>query len=208
MLQLNDKVAFDLDGTIITCKDKQCSLMQDLILESTFCDFFDINQYWLDKMCGFNNILCLNRQGIYGTKATNICNEWVRLIESDKYNNIDVTFSGALEVLRYFSAKQGKVPVITARSNVEALNRQVNRLNLLDYCDFYPVTHNNIVYEKSKILLALNIDVFIGDTESDFRAASTANCSFIGVSTGQRTAEYLVNSGASIVIDSISELIR
>jgi phosphoglycolate phosphatase-like HAD superfamily hydrolase len=44
---------------------------------------------------------------------------------------------------------------------------------------------------------------FIGDSETDFNASVLANVEFLGVSTGQRSKEYLVSIGVNEIADSL-----
>jgi phosphoglycolate phosphatase-like HAD superfamily hydrolase len=64
------------------------------------------------------------------------------------------------------------------------------------------------IEKKAYFLRELQIDLFIGDTEADFESAQLANVQFCGVSTGQRSKEYLDSIGVANIDGNVMDLIH
>ena len=77
-------LVLDFDGTIISCEERQCVLMRDIIDVD-----FDVERYWLYKRCGDNNKEALVKLGYSSDKVEAFCKKWLMKIESLEYLKLD-----------------------------------------------------------------------------------------------------------------------
>ncbi|HEX8101896.1 MAG TPA: HAD family hydrolase, partial [Solirubrobacteraceae bacterium] len=103
----------------------------------------------------------------------------------------DAPLPGARAAL---AASPGAV-VLTARADAEGVRRQVARLRLLDPASVIVVSPGGAAERKAEILATRRPALFVGDTESDGRAAQLAGVPFLAVDTGQRDAAFLAARG-------------
>jgi phosphoglycolate phosphatase-like HAD superfamily hydrolase len=177
-------LALDLDGTIISCKERQSSLMRDIVGIG-----FDVDRYWFYKQNGDNNKTALIKLGYGAYEVNNFCRAWLEKIETFEYLKLDKLLIDILDLSSRFS-----LVLITARSNEKKLHEQLEYLNIIDcFKKIYVVNPRNAAVEKANILKAIDCRVFIGDSESDFEAANLADVDFMGVLSGQRSSEFWSN---------------
>lgn len=178
-------MAFDLDGTLIDCEVRQSVLMSDLIDND-----FDSKAYWTLKRLGFNNINALHALGYEEDYSIKINELWVELIETKRYLALD-------RILDYPQDAIINAPsiLITARKDKELLYWQLDRLGMIEWFDhIYVVDHQNVVVEKASCLRESDNLFFCGDSETDYKAALSAGVKFYGVSSGQRSEKFLIDT--------------
>ena len=85
--------------------------------------------------------------------------------------------------------------VLTARRDADAVRDQVVALGLVPASDVLVVDPAAADREKARALRDLDAIGFVGDNESDGRAAAGAGVPFACVDTGQRSAAFLREQG-------------
>ena len=87
----------------------------------------------------------------------------------------------------------GDVIVLTARERPENVRQQISNLSLTNLItDLIVVPPSDSVNKKERILRRLRPTLFIGDTESDYRAAQLSDIPFRAVSSGMRSRDFLL----------------
>jgi phosphoglycolate phosphatase-like HAD superfamily hydrolase len=198
------KIAFDLDGTLITTLDRQILLLSTLM--KSFDKSLDIKQIWNLKRMGISTFESLILCGIENKLATTISKFWNSEIESFYWLGIDRTFPDTTLVLSELSLKRYHIYLLTARKNEYLLHNQLIKLDLKKYFkNIYVVNPKNSFYEKGLILKTLKPNYFVGDTESDFLASVDSNTKFLAVTTGQRDRKFLVHNGVNNIYNNLTE---
>nr|WP_315229875.1 HAD hydrolase-like protein [uncultured Limnohabitans sp.] len=198
-------IAFDLDGTLITAKERQSSLL--LATAKAHGITFDVNLAWEMKRAGANNLVVLNKFGVDEFIAAKIDTAWRCQIESAYWLSIDRVYSDVVDFLQDLKACGAVLHLITARKNKYLLHQQLCRLGLFGvFSSITCVAPFGAVAEKARVLSEINPVCFIGDSETDFNSAVLAEVSFHGVSTGQRSKEYLKSLGVVDVVESLNSL--
>lgn len=175
------KYIFDLDGTLITCKDRHCQLIKHI--DSSI----NIDSYWKLKRSGLSNIQSLLKMGYTEDHAKKICSEWVSNIENTEWLKCDIPILNT----KLLSILPGENIILTARKNKNNLLSQVDMLGFSNFFDeVICVNPTNAQYSKGVILSKLNASFFIGDTESDMYAANISNVTFYPVASGMRSVNF------------------
>lgn len=185
-------LAFDLDGTLVSCRERQVAVAE------TVAAPLDPDAFWAAKQDGRTTAEALTAQGI--EQPEQAARAWVDRIEEEHFLALDRLAAGALEAL-LAAQEAGLAPVIlTARRDAAAVGRQVEWLGLVP-----PATGPVVVdprragEEKAVALAELDAVGLVGDTESDLAAARTAGVPFAAVDGGQRSAAFLNERGAEQV---------
>lgn len=199
------KIAFDLDGTLITAKERQTLLLA--AAAKAYGIDIDVDRLWELKREGASNLIALNKIGVKELLAAKIDAVWRYEIESFYWLGLDQVYSDVINFLQNLTCSGASLYLITARRSEFLLTQQLRRLQLLKFFSTITcVSPFNAVAEKARVLNKLNPDFFVGDSEADFNAAAWANVKFLGVCTGQRSKGYLENLGAGNVVNSLSSL--
>lgn len=194
-------VALDLDGTLITAHPRQMLLLK--AVATRYGTDLDAELIWNLKRSGATNSQALIACGINDEKAEVICRSWVREIESAYWLMLDTLFIDALDALATLKLRGFELVLITARQNEYLMRQQIARLGIDRFLDhIHCVSPARAVLEKSKILNTLKPKAFFGDTETDFQSSCAADVPFYGLSTGQRSADFLLKEGLHRVWDS------
>lgn len=200
-------VALDLDGTLITAQPRQMCLLK--AVAAGYGVHLDTQHIWNQKSAGATNRQALLASGVAADKAEAICRGWLRDIESAYWLTLDTPFMGALEALAALRLREFELVLVTARQNEYLMRQQIDRLGIFRLFDqVHCVSPARTVWEKSNILNALKPQAFFGDTETDFQAARTAGIPFYGLSTGQRSRDFLLAEGVEHVADSLHSSIE
>ncbi|MAL41483.1 HAD hydrolase-like protein [Thalassospira sp.] len=197
--------AFDLDGTLITARQRQMTLLQ--AIARSFDVKLDCRVIWHKKREGFSTQKALEDVGLSQAKATEISHAWLKDIEAPFWLSLDTLFPNTLGVLESFRGSGGKLILLTARQNRLLLLQQLLRLGIHRYFDDIEcVSPFAAVDEKAGVLSSQDVDCFVGDSETDFSAAQKAGIPFYAVSTGQRSSTFLAAQGIESIHGSLPEV--
>lgn len=191
---MNKNIAFDLDGTLITCKSKQVMLLKYLASSNHIC-ITELDLFWELKRDGCSTLRALQALGINESISKKISRDWINEIEDWYWLTYDTVYEGVFNMLD--SLKPGnKLYLLTARRNKKNLYRQLDQLGLMNYFDdVIPVEHNNVALNKKDFLVKASCDFFVGDTETDYQATLGTSVKFIGCTNGQRSKIFLSRKG-------------
>ncbi|MBR5964574.1 MAG: ATP-grasp domain-containing protein [Treponema sp.] len=186
------RIAFDLDGTLLDSRKRHEIVMSD-VLKKHGLDL-DSSGLVTFKSDGHNNIDWLLSKGISEDNAKKINKEWISLIENAEYLQADFLYPNVREVLNNLS-KENDLFLVTARNNKENARKQIKRLGIAQYFSSISVvdTCSETSALKAVELTKFNTEYFIGDTESDYKAAQIADCDFYAVGYGFRSKKFLAN---------------
>jgi len=179
-------LALDLDGTLLSCEDRQVAIALDVM------DGVDGARFWADKQAGATTAAALSAQGC---NDANAAARWVAQIEREDWLALDRPLPGAAEAVSEARRRGLRVVILTARRDPEAVRRQVAEHHLADPSDVLVVDPADASSQKGRILRELGAIGFVGDTESDARAADLAGVPFACVAGGQRSASFLLDQG-------------
>ena len=189
---IRKKIAFDFDGTLLDSRKRHGIVMSDVLKKHGInIDTSDLVSF---KAEGHNNIAWLLSNGIAEDIAKKLNSEWISRIENEEYLKSDVLYPDALEVLENLS-KENDLYLVTARNNEESALNQIKDLGINQYFSQIFVVESNSETPalKAKYLSEIKADVFVGDTESDYKAALIAECEFKAISSGFRDEIYWKN---------------
>lgn len=196
----------DLDGTILDCRTRQVALASSLAGRHGYK--LDESSFWDSKRNGESTLMALRKQLVNDHDAKIINAEWVENIEKDEWLELDLVIPGAEDSLRAFDNVD--FVLITSRHRPEGVMSTLERLGIESL--FYGIhvvgAGKKAVEGKARILKRIRASCMVGDTEVDFMAAKLAGVSFAGVSTGQRSSEFLKNKGIEQVHDSLEAAIQ
>lgn len=186
-------LALDLDGTLITVAQKQTNLLRALARARGLN--LDPGPIWLLKRDGASTKSALVGTGVPMDLAHALSRAWVAAVETPYWQSLDSLLPRVEQCLTHLKS-QADCVIISARQNASFLHQQVRRLGLSDYVSaVYQVHPNCASVAKAEILSQIGAVGFIGDTESDAKAAKLANVPFVAVSTGQRSEAFLRAAG-------------
>lgn len=198
-------LALDLDGTLISCKPKQSAVLRAALVACG--EAVDVDAVWDQKRDGASTKRALQICGLTLDAASAVSTYWQTRIEDCYWLGLDSVLGGVIETLGAWRARGDKLMLVTARSRPEWIGVQLRHLGLAAFftrVEF--VDPASAAEAKAAVLRASGVSTFIGDTESDARAAQAAGVRFIGVASGQRSAEFLRHSGVLTLAATLAEI--
>ncbi len=198
-------IGIDLDGTLITCKNRQ-TIVLNAVLKQHRVTSIDASLVWEMKREGNTTYDALIAQRVSPEICNKICSEWTRLIEEPQWLEFDRLFSDVLQALQKLkSNNRNALILISARKFPHWAKPQIRKLGLDIFFDEVQfVSHCSISAKKAEILKEKQCFAFFGDSESDLEAARISGVDFFAVSTGQRSRDYLISVGSKNVYNSFS----
>ncbi|NWK80879.1 HAD hydrolase-like protein [Acinetobacter sp. SwsAc4] len=197
------RIGFDLDGTLITCREKQVYLMD--ILAKVYDINLDKDFFWELKRGGANNIDSLRKMKICENIVLNLNDKWIMDIENLEWLFFDKKIDGVSLFLENLIKKGHSLHLISARNNKFNSLMQLEILNLTKFfktIDFVSQRKNE---NKSFFLKKRGVHLYIGDTEYDSLSCKESNIQSILVCSGMRNKSYLANLGV-LVVDNVLDL--
>ncbi len=197
------RLALDLDGTLISCEPRQSTVLRAVAaLHPVTVDPIAV---WSLKRDGLNTRNALARSGIEPTLAARIAHDWQRQIEDPVWLGLDTLLPGVESTLTRWKQLGWQLVVVTARARPEWVQPQITRLGLDRWIHAVEVVPpGDAATHKATFLHTRGFLGFIGDTESDHAAASTAGIPFIGVASGQRSPQHLLRCGVRDIVPDLA----
>lgn len=198
-------VAVDLDGTIVTCRERQMAALRDvtstmrLVVESP-------DRVWERKRKGATTAEALIAEGMNGAIAAEAAERWRAQVEHDDLLKIDRVLPGAAPALEMLVCQGWRVAIVTARQRPAAAKRQLTRLGIAELVqETHVVAPSDVVNAKARVLETRKAVGFVGDTEADAAAAALAGVDFVGVGTGQRDPGWLAERVSGPICENLQE---
>jgi phosphoglycolate phosphatase-like HAD superfamily hydrolase len=199
-------VAFDLDGTLVTAGPRQSWLLRAIALAHGVA--LDVRDIWAAKRAGASNRDYLLQRGVAAATAERINGLWLAQVETPYWLLMDTPLPGATGALDALGAQGRRRILVTARGNARLMRQQIARLDLARRFDaVYCVTPQRAAQDKAEVLRAEGAAFFIGDAESDAVAAQAAGVPFAGVTTGQRSDDYLAARGVGHRFEALADAV-
>ncbi len=197
------KIIFDLDGTIICSKKKLYELFSDLT-DSRKLSFSD---YWNLKFIRKSNENILKSKFNYSdNEIENFLNNWMKLIEDDKYLEIDTLIDGVKDFLANVS-QNNKLYICSARRSIQQVEKQLKRLAILNFFQDIFVTEQK--YSKKDLLINKKLrlnkrDWIVGDTGDDIITGKELGIKTCAVLSGSLLKNQLASYFPDIVIQDVT----
>jgi phosphoglycolate phosphatase-like HAD superfamily hydrolase len=188
-------IVFDLDGTLITCENKQKYVLFSILKSYGYKNLDYINEWWKLKRNGYNTEKALREIGI--SSAQIISQEWTRIIEDFSWCYLDKPFDDSFSTLEFLKmSNRFRIILLTARKSKLQPIQAIQRFGLIDLIDEVVVVNTVNAIEEKALFLSKYIPImFIGDTESDYNASLKAKTRFVALDRGQRSHAYLKEYG-------------
>jgi len=200
--------AFDLDGTLITCRERQVAVARDVIGELGI-GALDEARFWSEKRAGATTLAALREMGVDDGLARRAARDWAGRIEDPGYLEIDRPLPGAQTALERARNAGFEPVIVTARRDALEVARQVMRLDLLrSRANLFVVEPDRATDQKAETLSKVGAVAFVGDTEGDARAAADAGVPFAAVLTGQRDSDFLARHAGAQVHPNVDDATR
>lgn len=198
-------LVFDLDGTLICSKKRLYELFCDLSerRDLTFSD------YWSLKFIGKSNQDILKENfGCTDSVIQKFVNDWMKLIESDYYLEMDTLIEGAKVFLEKIS-QEHSLYICTARQFKPQVTKQLANLSILYFFKDVFVTEQK--HTKAELLKKSDIefskeDWMIGDTGHDVITGKELGISTCAVLSGFMIAESLTGYSPDVMFSDITKI--
>jgi phosphoglycolate phosphatase len=199
------RIIFDFDGTLIDSRQRLFKLFSFLIPHSTL----SYEEYWIIKGNGVGHSEILkNKFSFNNDDILSFQKDWMKLIEDDKYLEMDVPFHFSTKSLRDLKNKGFDLVLLTARQYPVKVQQQLDNFNWS--CLFSDILVTEQLYSKKDLLIKSNYHeqsiMMIGDTGYDIKTANDLNIFSVGVLTGFHSSETLRKYSPKKIVDSIEEI--
>lgn len=177
------KIIFDLDGTLICSKKR----LYDLFCFLAGDDKLSFSAYWDLKFAGHTNKEILVKVfGFSNIKVQVFVEDWMRLIETEQYLELDKIIEGIPKSLLDLK-KEHKLYLCTARQSMAMLTVQLNKLSIADYFEQIFITEQRV--SKEQLLRGSGLDFaredwVVGDTGHDILAGKALGLRTCAVLSG------------------------
>ena len=198
-------IVLDLDGTLITCANKQTALFSCIVTRRGHRA--DPARFWGFKRDGRSTREAARALGLGDDLASEIALEWIARIEEPFWLSLDRCYDDVLETLSSLRREGFRLVLLTARQHAHWLTGQLSSLGLDTALDEVIVVMPDAASrQKADHLRALSPLLFVGDSESDAAAATQAGVRFVGLERGQRSRAFLQGRGVSRIAGSLREV--
>lgn len=196
-------IGIDLDGTLISCKNKHVALLG--AISKSYGIKVDLEYFWLLKRNGLNTYQSLITQGVESSLVEKINRDWCFFIENIEWLFFDSLLPGVNEFLINAKNNGIKLHLVSARNSPINAYFQLRQLNIEQF--FETITFVSSIRKESKqdVFIERKIEIYVGDTEYDFNESLNANIQCYLVSSGMRSKEYL-NKYSFNVFDNVMNI--
>ncbi len=183
------RIGFDLDGTLLDSRQRHIDVLKEVLNQEGIR--IDISDYLSYKSDGHSTKDYLLQKGIDKDVSERLNKRWISLIEDERFLSADILYPEVEKILSDLS-RDSSLYIITARNNKDSAYKQIKRLGIQQYFEGVYVVESskNTSQIKADVLRRKEIDVFYGDTESDYEAACVSGCGFYAVLNGFRSESF------------------
>jgi phosphoglycolate phosphatase-like HAD superfamily hydrolase len=199
-------IFFDLDGTIVDISEKYNQTFNRLRKRFRLAEI----DYWTIRKSTKSFRETISLLGVEDAQQEDFFLAWQNIIET----KFALSFDRLLLDTSQFLLERGanhKIVLCTSRKDRQNLFWQLGELGLVDFFDeVINCPSEEKGYFVSKWLKENNenceIPLFVGDTEADMLVSKSCKIQGIGVLSGLSNRESLMESGASLILDSVKDL--
>jgi phosphoglycolate phosphatase len=202
-----NNIYFDLDGTLIDCSKRNYMVYEKCTIKLGGYPL-SFNDYWRRKRKKEKFESILSDSLIQNNDK--FFEIWFKEIESYKNLVFDKPFPFTVDVLDKL-INNNNIYLVTLRRKPKNLIKELKYLDLYKYFTDIHVGNENLEDKYSilkKIIKEKTASVIIGDTELDIEAAKRLRVKCIAVSSGIRSAEYLMKLNPDVLVNDISEITK
>lgn len=203
-------VVLDLDGTILDTAGRQYEVYLDCVratASSSVSDCLSKETFWARKRSGDTTVDLLPTS-FPDDRVDAFRTAWLDRIERREYLHRDEWLEGAREALGQLARRDARLLLVTHRSDVANARWQLRELGIADAFDaVYVVPHeeeskaDRIRREEPELPTE---SVFIGDSESDIRAAADLEIVSVAVRSGVRSDGRLRVHTPDWIVDNLA----
>lgn len=198
-------IVFDLDGTLIDASERMYQLFQFLIPNSNFTK----EEYWDLKRNKINHEMIIDKY-FPNVDFESFNKEWLSLIETEKYLNMDVCYKDTISTLKMLK-QNNRFILLTARQSKTNLLKELERLNMKEYFDLILVTEaktdKQSLLENSKDILNITTsDLFISDMGKDIEIGKKLGLKTVGITHGFMNEGNLKDYNPTFIIHNLKEI--
>ena len=192
-----DSLILDLDGTLLDVSSRFYNVFYDIVKSFMLSK----EEYWNYRRSGKEQ-RCL----VKNLPIEDFNQQWLVLIEQEKYLAMDTLYPETIQFLQYFSRKINLI-LLTARMSKENLMQELSRLHIKEYFHAIYVTEKrfNKTELLGSILTAGTVIAYITDTVKDVEAANSLDITTIGITHGLLNKENILKSNPDFIIDNLTE---
>jgi len=203
---MNSGIVFDLDGTLITCGNKQKFVLYSVLNAMDDHTAYNPEAWWALKREGINTEKALAELGYSNAKT--ISDHWKMEIEKSVWGELDKPFEDSLPTFKYLKESQGiDIIILTARKYRYLVLQKIFTYGFNEFIDdLIVVDPFRVVEEKRKYLEKIKPIVYVGDTELDYFSATGSGVRFIALTRGQRSRTFLNTVGDMQTQDNLKFL--
>jgi phosphoglycolate phosphatase len=196
------KIIFDLDGTLICSKKRLYALFCFLAPDNKL----SFSDYWNLKFSGQSNQNILTNLFNYSNaEVTHFSIEWMNLIESEKYLEMD-TIDSAIPSYLVKLQHSHELYLCTARQSVVKAIAQLKLFSI--YACFHQVFVTEQKYSKVQMLKDSNIqfsdkDWIVGDTGHDILTGKALGINTCAVLSGFMSENGLLKYKPDLILSNV-----
>jgi len=200
-------VFLDFDGTLVDVMPRFHAIFSEYLLAKGFSP---------PNLSEYRRLKRLHNYDPEIFKALNVDVAWedyrewkVNRVESTSYLYLDRLIGEPHYVVERLRDCGYSVVLLSARRIRENLLAELEWLKISDLFDDVLVTEEYEIDSKARKLakIAKNGDIIVGDSETELTAAKELGIRHFGVTTGLRSADFLFENGARVVLCDYTALL-
>lgn len=193
-------LVIDFDGTIVDPAPRDYALYCHIMGRFGY-QSLPFKEYWPLRRESTKLDLLLSKTGMNSYVSEYTCLRCI-LCENDEFIVHDRLFPGVEQALIDLDEHYGLI-LVSARFKRDTLFKQVKQLGIMTWFEDIIVTGG----DKFDVIKRIeNVEAVIGDTEHDIKPAKALGIKSIGLTTGIRSRQFLIEAGADIILDSFVEV--
>ena len=203
------KLFLDFDGTLVDVSERFYRIFSDFLKLKGILDVPEKDEYRK-----------LKRRLVYDPeifKFLGLRIEWEEYrkwkwenVEDPGYLLFDTPLCDIRDLVCKLRDKGYQVYVLTARRKPRNFWEELKRLKLHDLFDDVFITGDYSLDSKKRMIedIVEPEDIIVGDSEMEIHAARSLGIRHMGVATGLRSADFLVEKGAELVLRDVTVLLK
>jgi len=183
-------IVFDFDGTLLNSSQRHVNVLKECMSELGYLSL-DISDYLTFKADGNSTEDYLKKLGFCESDCQRISTWWIEKIESPVHLKIDYLYDDTIPTLGACCKKRYTLYLLSARQSEKNLINQVHNFRITPYFkQILCVSPIKAAKNKARIIMDLDADLIVGDTEADWEASIAAGKTCYILNRGFRNESY------------------